>query len=136
MFCGGTGWTLSVGWENWDGFLHIKLVLQLERLESTKKKKKKETKPALTVNSGCRPLLSQPKTEQYVPILHDSKATETVQLYFWYFEMDVIPKRLGTCMTVYIYIYVYLYICVYTYSYTYIYIYINTNIYIWNCFVK
>lgn len=47
-------------------FLHMKLVLQLERLESTKN----ETKPALTVISGCRPLLSQPKTEQYVPILH------------------------------------------------------------------
>lgn len=77
---GGAAWTLRVGCEKGDGFLNIKLVLQLERLESTTKKKK--TKPAFTVNSGCRLLQSQPKTEQYVPILHYGKATETVQLYF------------------------------------------------------
>lgn len=41
--------------------LHIKLVLQLERPES----KKRNRKPAWTVNSV---LLSQPKSEQRVPV--------------------------------------------------------------------
>lgn len=133
---GGTGWNLMVGREESDGFFFSFYIwswfCSLKHVRQ-KTNKTKQTKPALRVNSACRPLLSQPKSEHCVPTLRSRKLQRLYNSIFDTLKWMSFLKGWGHVWVfrihTYIHILVCMYVCIHTHTHTYVYM-RHTYIYI------